>query len=628
MIMDVQSILDSLPALNSTYSYICPTCNKQRLVTKKTIIAKPDILQQCKWCKQSSNSGKVAYVCPICKKERHETAARLEKRPELKEKCAICRRQETLKKNNLAKYGVENTFQLTDRVKAGVKAKYGVENISQLQSIQQQRLQTLKDRYGEDATKKISAKSHSHTDEKARAKKASETMKNKSLAEKTAIKQKAKDTFIEKYGTDYYKKFAKKRKATLKERYGKEFYSQTADWKKRIDYFWHPDGTSPDWKAITPEQRLELAKKRYHRYFFDNEYFDSKPELAFYIDMKDAGHKIDRAAASFSYDADGKSFIYEPDFQVDGSLVELKGGQFLKEDGTWQNPFDHSQDERYEAKHQCAVANNVRIVYDYGEYVDDVNEKYSPDFMDLFDLLQPFPYKNADFADKSDSGIMYHFHKSIYEASKAGKPSPIDGWNNKELVYKVALNRLQEIGHCEPAAIRRGMSITRLAPTVSIFTPSLAKKLINKYLQDCKTIVDPFSGFSGRLLGAVACGKSYAGKDLNAKHVQESNEIIKYKNAQNCSVSVEDILKKENIESFDALFTCPPYSDKENWNGTKDISKSCDGWIDICMQTYKCKKYLFVVDETEKYKDNIVETVGKRNSMFKSKGESIILIKN
>lgn len=559
----------------------------------------------------------VTFVCERCKKESHMLYRVLKKKQHLY--CRHCSTELT----NLQRYGTLSATSnkiVQEKKKTTCLKKYGVENPFQADCIKEKIKKTTLEKYGV-------------------------TNASKSNIVKSKISASFKQTCLERYGVESYmqteegkvnwerkffeqhgvknpqqlKSVQEKTKQTCLERYGVDNYAKTTECRK---------ANSDRWKSYTPEQRLELAKKRYHRYFFDNEYFDSKPELAFYIDMKDAGHKIDRAAASFSYDADGKSFVYEPDFQVDGSLIELKGGQFLKEDGTWQNPFDHSQDERYEAKHQCAVANNVRIVYDYGEYVDDVNEKYSPDFMDLFDLQQPFPYKNEDFADKSDSGIMYHFHKSIYEASKAGKPSPIDGWNNKELVYKVALNRLQEIGHCEPAAIRRGMSITRLAPTVSIFTPSLAKKLINKYLQDCKTIVDPFSGFSGRLLGAVACGKSYAGKDLNAKHVQESNEIIKYKNAQNCSVFVEDILKKENIESFDALFTCPPYSNKENWNGTKDISKSCDEWIDICMQKYKCKKYLFVVDETEKYKDNIVETVGKRNSMFKSKGESIILIKN
>lgn len=36
------------------------------------------------------------------------------------------------------------------------------------------------------------------------------------------------------------------------------------------------------------------------------------------------------------------------------------------------NPYDHSQDEEYEAKRQCAIDNGVKILYndDYEKYVD------------------------------------------------------------------------------------------------------------------------------------------------------------------------------------------------------------------------------------------------------------------
>ena len=32
-------------------------------------------------------------------------------------------------------------------------------------------------------------------------------------------------------------------------------------------------------------------------------------------------------------------------------------------------------------------------------------------------------------------------------------------------------------------------------------------------------------------------------------------------------------------------FTCSPYSDKEVWNDT-DANKTCDEWIDICLNKY------------------------------------------
>ena len=43
--------------------------------------------------------------------------------------------------------------------------------------------------------------------------------------------------------------------------------------------------------------------------------------------------------------------------------IEIKGEQFLKKDGSWQNPYNHEQDCIYEAKHQCALLHNVKIIY-------------------------------------------------------------------------------------------------------------------------------------------------------------------------------------------------------------------------------------------------------------------------
>lgn len=62
------------------------------------------------------------------------------------------------------------------------------------------------------------------------------------------------------------------------------------------------------------------------------------------------------------YKHDGKEHFYMPDFKVRDELIEIKGDHFFKEDGTMQNPYDHSQDGLYEAKHQCMIKNNVTIL--------------------------------------------------------------------------------------------------------------------------------------------------------------------------------------------------------------------------------------------------------------------------
>jgi len=162
----------------------------------------------------------------------------------------------------------------------------------------------------------------------------------------------------------------------------------------------------------------------------------------------------------------------------------------------------------------------------------------------------------------------------------------------------------------------KGFSIAQIAPKVSVFRSTLAKNLIEKYLGNVNLIIDPFSGFSGRMLGAFNSNKKYIGFDINEEHVKESNEIVAYKSIQDfCKVEVQDLTTFEGEDWQNqnaALFTCPPYKDKESWN-EDEVEKSCDEWIDLCLQKHKgCKRYLFVVDETEKYKDKIVEVLANK----------------
>ena len=82
----------------------------------------------------------------------------------------------------------------------------------------------------------------------------------------------------------------------------------------------------------------------------------------------------------------------------------------------------------------------------------------------------------------------------------------------------------------------------------------------------------------------------------------------------------------ESSGSYPCLFTCPPYGDKEKWNERNDlVEKSCDEWIQECMQRFDCERYLFVVDGTEYFEDNIVEEIDNSSHMGKGK-EYVVLI--
>ena len=159
-----------------------------------------------------------------------------------------------------------------------------------------------------------------------------------------------------------------------------------------------------------------------------------------------------------------------------------------------------------------------------------------------------------------------------------------------------------------------------------MFSASTAKYLIMKYLNGYSEVFDPFSGFSGRMLGACASGKHYIGQDIDKEHVEESSKIIKFHNL-NASVVEGDALQSSG--SYECLFTCPPYVDKESWgDAANQIIKSCDEWIDECLQRFDCKRYLFVVDETNKYNNYIVEELSNQSLFGKGKEKVVLIEKN
>lgn len=221
--------------------------------------------------------------------------------------------------------------------------------------------------------------------------------------------------------------------------------------------------------------------------------------------------------------------------------------------------------------------------------------------------------------------LVGQFHKSIYTAHVGKELSAYEAWHNMDIMKKLIANRCQYLENPNISAkdLRRGLTVSKLGPKPSIFQPSYAKYLISKYLNNYNTIFDPFSGFSGRYLGAYSLGKNYIGQDIDPEHIKESNNLRKFLGDKKSSFDIIDVTLDINKE-FECLLTCPPYNLKETW-GTELQDKSCDEWIDICLEKYKCEKYLFVVDKTEKYKNNIVEYISNK-SHLNTNTECVILI--
>lgn len=89
---------------------------------------------------------------------------------------------------------------------------------------------------------------------------------------------------------------------------------------------------------------------------FESQRFDSGAEIEFFVYMRDCGYLVVKdPGISFEYLFGGECHVYFPDFAVvsrTGSvrLVEIKGDQFFRKDGTMFCPYRKKDwtDEQYQ----------------------------------------------------------------------------------------------------------------------------------------------------------------------------------------------------------------------------------------------------------------------------------------
>lgn len=254
---------------------------------------------------------------------------------------------------------------------------------------------------------------------------------------------------------------------------------------------------------------------------------------------------------------------------------------------------------------------------------------------------------------KTLSPTIKKFHVSMIKANREGKLSPLDGWNlmkmSKSVFDKFYENRLRcsdwfkekkganmhylHEGYVPDFIYGIGLTTSGKYPIVTYFKPHLAKYLCETYLSSYNTVFDPFSGYSGRMIGALCAGKNYIGRDLCEESVNESKDIWKFmepliqnkmKTPVFCDLDVADACTSTG--AYECLLTCSPYRNIEQWQGVTPLGYSCDKWIDICLMNYDCQKYVFVTDDLiSKYKDYVVEKL-ENTSHWGSNYECVIVI--
>ena len=101
--------------------------------------------------------------------------------------------------------------------------------------------------------------------------------------------------------------------------------------------------------------------KMHKKYYYLNKYFDSSWELEYFIYLTDNNIKFEyQPNISFKYYVDNKEYTYFPDFIVNNEIIELKGDQFFKEDGTMYCPTANGVECSIASSDTCILSKSFK----------------------------------------------------------------------------------------------------------------------------------------------------------------------------------------------------------------------------------------------------------------------------
>ena len=322
-------------------------------------------------------------------------------------------RYKQIEKTKLKKYN-DPYYNNRKKAKQTCIERYSCENPSQNLNIKRLKQETFKKHYGTDHYFKTNDFKKYMICYKIKHPEMIENIKLKNLkrnggiyyVETDEFKEKYRKTMIKRYGVEnpfQSQDIVNKSKQTCIKKYGAEYSLQS--------------------KSI---QEKTVKNKKYTRYIYYNESFDSIPEFCVYLYCIYHWIPIIRNyKVGYTYkDINGVNHSTYPDFVINGQFVEIKGGQFFRDDGTIYLPYRNVNwtDEEYkykcdlyERKRQCLINNNVLILKDTDPWVkmciqwvkEFYNNKYLYSFMkyNLNNMCYGYTPYNCDNSKKYQSSI-------------------------------------------------------------------------------------------------------------------------------------------------------------------------------------------------------------------------------
>lgn len=152
-------------------------------------------------------------------------------------------------------------------------------------------------------------------------------------------------------------------------------------------------------------------------------------------------------------------------------------------------------------------------------------------------------------------------------------------------------------------SVRGGKALSR-------FSQNIGSTLLKLYTDECKTVIDPFSGHNSRMELVWSHNRHYKGQDVSEEFMSENYktmQLLLNRKADDLfpeqfKATIElrlgdsrNLLYDDEIADF--CITSPPYWDLEYYGdepeqlGKNDYSTFLDGITDVAKEVYRCLKH-------------------------------------
>lgn len=167
------------------------------------------------------------------------------------------------------------------------------------------------------------------------------------------------------------------------------------------------------------------------------------------------------------------------------------------------------------------------------------------------------------------------FHLHRYRANYCRQRSVFEAFEDDKLLRRAIAYQLKSGDPVIPHRVIKAITAIQRGPLN--FPPTLARWIVDEYAPTEGTVLDPCSGYGGRLLGAVASTRHvrYIGADIEPASVVANQKLAEFLGVSDRVIQLERAVEDPTPwESANLVLLGPPYYDRENYGEASTAART------------------------------------------------------